>query len=144
MMVQGIAMSTFFVSMISIQFADLSPEQTPAASGLANFARITAGGFAASLTSVLWDRREVMHQTAIADALPGHVSGWDRAIALMQSAGLTSRQGLGALARQVENQSYTQAALDLFWLFGLLSMLMIPLIWLTRRAVSGSAPAAAD
>jgi DHA2 family multidrug resistance protein len=145
MLVQGVAMSTFFVSMITIQLKDVPAPQIPSASGLSNFARITAGGFAASVGSVLWDRREALHQTAIADAQPGVANSWDHAISQLQATGLSAQQGLGALARQVVDQAYTLAALDLFWLFGMLSMLMIPLIWLTRRSMSGDgAVVAAD
>ncbi len=70
MLVQGVAMSTFFVSMITILLRDVPPAQTPSASGLSNFVRITAGGFAASLTTAFWDRREALQQTHLADAQP--------------------------------------------------------------------------
>ncbi len=63
MIVQGIAMSVFFVSMLTILLNGIPPQKIPAASGLSNFARITAGGFAASLTTVIWDRREAVHQS---------------------------------------------------------------------------------
>jgi hypothetical protein len=37
------------------------------------------------------------------------------------------------------------AALDLFWLFGLLSLVMVPLVWLASRSTSsGGAAVAAD
>ena len=117
---------------------------SPAASGLSNFARITAGGFAASLTTAFWDRREALHQSALADAQPGHSSDWNQALATLQTLGASSQQALGRLVGQTVDQAYTQSALDLFWLFGVLSMLMIPLIWLAHRSVSGGAPVAAD
>ena len=41
-------------------------------------------------------------------------------------------------------QAYTVAALDIFWLFGALSVIMAPLIWLTRRSLAGGAPVSAD
>jgi MFS transporter, DHA2 family, multidrug resistance protein len=44
----------------------------------------------------------------------------------------------------VVNQAFTQAALDLFWLFGVLSLIMVPLIWITRRSISGGGAVAAD
>src|SRR4029079_12177685 len=62
MLVQGVAMSTFFIAMITLVLNGIPPQQVPAASGLSNFARITAGGFAASLTTTLWDRIEAVHQ----------------------------------------------------------------------------------
>jgi DHA2 family multidrug resistance protein len=144
LLVQGVAMSTFFVSMLTIQLKDVPAAQTPAASGLSNFARITAGGFAASLTTAFWDRREALHQSALADAQPGHSSDWNQALATLQTLGASSQQALGRLVGQTVDQAYTQSALDLFWLFGVLSMLMIPLIWLAHRSVSGGAPVAAD
>jgi hypothetical protein len=43
-------MSTFFVAMITILLDGMPPQRIPLASGLSNFARITAGGFAASIS----------------------------------------------------------------------------------------------
>ena len=83
MLVQGVAMSTFFVSMITIYLNGVPAQQMPPASGLSNFARITAGGFAASLTTTFWDRREAVHQTRLAEIVgstdpaldEGHAAG---------------------------------------------------------------------
>jgi DHA2 family multidrug resistance protein len=144
MLVQGIAMSTFFVSMITIQLKDVPLARTPSASGLSNFVRITAGGFAASLTTAFWDRRERLHQVRLADVQTQRLDEWGQALSGLRHAGLSAQQALGALAQQVENQASTVAALDLFWLFGVLSMIMIPLIWLTQRSVAGGATVAAD
>jgi DHA2 family multidrug resistance protein len=144
MLVQGVAMSTFFVSMITIQLADVPPEKIPAASGLSNFARITAGGFAASLITAFWDRREAVHQTQIADIQPNRLPEWTAAFAGLEHLGLSAQQSLAALIQQVVNQAYTIAALDLFWISGWLAILMIPLIWLARRSVSQGATVAAD
>ena len=130
MLVQGVAMSTFFVSMITIQLKDVPPQQTPSASGLSNFARITFGGFAASLTTAFWSRRESLHQTQLAGLQPTRTPEW--------------QQALAALNQQLVNQAYDIAALDIFWLFGVLSMVMVPLIWITRRSISGGGAVAAD
>jgi DHA2 family multidrug resistance protein len=144
MMVQGLAMSTFFVSMITIQLSDVTPDKIPAASGLSNFARITAGGFAASLITAFWDRREAVHQTHLADVQPSRTIEWTQALSTLHHLGLSVEQSLAFLTGQVVNQAYTIAALDLFWISGWLSLLMIPLIWLTRRANSQGAVVAAD
>jgi MFS transporter, DHA2 family, multidrug resistance protein len=144
MLVQGVAMSTFFVSMITIQLRDVPAQQTPSASGLSNFARITFGGFAASLTTAFWDRRERLHQNHLADAQTTRLNEWSQALSTLHRAGLDAQQSIGALANQVVNQAFTQAALDLFWLFGVLSLIMVPLIWITRRSISGGGAVAAD
>src|SRR6202789_2536926 len=67
LLVQGIAMATFFLAMITILLDGVPPHKIPQASGLSNFARITAGGFAASVVTTLWDRREALHQSRLAD-----------------------------------------------------------------------------
>jgi DHA2 family multidrug resistance protein len=143
MLVQGVAMSTFFVSMITIMLRDVPTAQTPSASGLSNFARITAGGFAASLTTALWDRREALHQTQLADAQTEHLDAWRGALAALHTQDLSAQQSLGALAQQVINQAYTLSAVEIFWLYGVLSAVMIPLIWLARRSLAGGAAVAA-
>jgi DHA2 family multidrug resistance protein len=144
MLVQGVAMSTFFVSMITIQLKDVPAQQTPQASGLSNFARITAGGFAASLTTAFWARRESLHQSHLADLQASRIPEWHQALSGLQHAGASAKQALGALNQQVVNQAYTVAALDIFWLFGVLSVIMAPLIWLTRRSLAGGPPVSAD
>jgi DHA2 family multidrug resistance protein len=144
MLVQGVAMSTFFVSMITIQLKDVPQQQTPSASGLSNFARITFGGFAASLTTAFWDRRETLHQSHLADLQAQRIPEWQQALSSLRHAGAGAQQAVGALSQQVVNQAYTVAALDIFWLFGVLSIVMVPLIWFTRRSLSGGGPVAAD
>ena len=67
LLVQGIAMATFFLAMITILLDGVPPQRIPLASGLSNFARITGGGFAASIVTTLWDRREALHQSRLAD-----------------------------------------------------------------------------
>ena len=67
LLVQGIAMATFFLAMITILLDGVPPQRIPSASGVSNFARITAGGFAASVVTTLWDRREALHQSRLAD-----------------------------------------------------------------------------
>ena len=46
--IQGFGMAFFFVPLMTLIMAGLPPERIPAASGLTNFARITAGAFGTS------------------------------------------------------------------------------------------------
>jgi len=130
--------------MLTIQLKDVPPQQTPAASGLSNFARITAGGFAASLTTAFWDHRASVHQSALADGQASHSAAFTQALTTLQGAGGSAKQSLASLVGQVVNQAYDIAAVDIFWLFGVLAVIMVPLIWMARRSLSGGAPVAAD
>jgi DHA2 family multidrug resistance protein len=143
--VQGIAMSTFFVSMLTISLDGIPPERIPSASGISNFTRITAGGFAASITTTLWDRREALHQSRLADTSSAYNPAMQQAMDRLHGFGLTDLQAYTILARNLAREAYTMAADDLFWLSGWLSIAMIGVVWLARRSVSGGgAPVAAD
>jgi DHA2 family multidrug resistance protein len=144
LVVQGIAMSVFFVSMLSILLQGITPEKMPAASSLSNFARITASSFAASLTTVVWDRRETLHQARLSDGLTAGNPMVNQALAEFQARGLNHFEALTALTRSLVSQGYMLGSLDFFWISGWMCLLIVPLVWLTRRAVGGAGHAAAD
>jgi DHA2 family multidrug resistance protein len=142
--VQGIAMSTFFVAMLTISLDGIPPERIPSASGISNFTRITAGGFAASITTTMWDRREALHQSRLADGSSAYSPAMQQALDHLHHLGFGDGQAYAVLARSLVGQAYTMASDDLFWLSGWLSIAMIAVVWLARRSISGGAPPAAD
>jgi DHA2 family multidrug resistance protein len=145
MMVQGIAMSTFFISMVTLSLNGIPQAQTPSASGLSNFTRITAGSFAASLATTIWDRSESLHQTRLSEGMASSNPAFALTLQKLQAAGMSGQQALGSITNQVVNQAYTVAALDFFRVSAWLVLAMIPLVWLTRKAIAnGGTHAAAD
>ncbi|HEY4125897.1 MAG TPA: DHA2 family efflux MFS transporter permease subunit [Rhizomicrobium sp.] len=145
MLVQGIAMSTFFVALITISLDGVEPQRIPSASGISNFSRITAGGFAASITTTLWDRREALHQSRLAESSSLYDPAMQQAVQHLHSFGFTDPQSYLTLARNLGSQAYLLASLDLFWVSAWLSIAMIGVVWLARRSISGGgAHAAAD
>ncbi len=146
MFVMGVGMSGFFISMVTICLNGVPPHQTPQATGLTNFARITAGSFAASLITTMWERSATMHQTRIAESTGGLTDPvWAAALQRLQDQGATAAQAAAALMQQVIHQAFFLATLDLFRLSGWITILLIPVVWLTRRAKGGGgAHAAAD
>ena len=144
-LVQGFAMGLFFVAMLAVIFDGLPPEKIPAASGLSNFLRITASSFATSLTTTFWDRRETLHQTRLADAVNVYAPAYQQSLTQMHQFGLTDQGAAGAMTQGLVAQSYLLSSLDLFYLSGWLSVLLIPLCFLVRRpSVNGAVVAAAD
>jgi DHA2 family multidrug resistance protein len=145
MLVQGVAMSTFVIAMITLVLNGVPANQVPAASGLSNFARITAGGFAASLTTTLWDRIEAVHQTRLAEVMGAHDPAFSLTLQKLQGAGMTAQQALGAVTQQAVNQAYLLASLDIFRISAWLMVVLVPVVWLTRKAMAnGATHAAAD
>jgi DHA2 family multidrug resistance protein len=142
--VQGVAMSVFFVSMLTILLQGVQPQRIPAASGLSNFARITAGGFAASLTTVIWDRREALHQSRLADSSSINNPLMAQALSNLHAGGLSFAQSLAVMTRNLVGQAYLLSSIDFFWISGWVCLAVLPLVWLTRRSIGGGGPAAAD
>jgi len=144
-LVMGFGMSGFFISMVTLALNGVPPQQVPQATGLSNFARITAGSFAASLTTTVWDRSEAQHQTRLAETVgtPGDPL-WQAAQNGLQQHGASQGQSFAAMFQQVLHQAYFLATVDLFRLSALITVALIPLIWLTSAARSRGGPAAAD
>jgi DHA2 family multidrug resistance protein len=144
-LVQGFAMGLFFVTMLAIIFDGLPPHKIPAASGLSNFLRITAGSFATSLTTTFWDRREALHQTRLADTISVYAPAYQHSLAQLHQLGLNDQTAAGAMTRSLVGQSYLLSSLDLFYLSAWLCVALIPLCFLVRRpATGGPTPVAAD
>src|SRR6201996_8085241 len=114
LLVQGVAMATFFLAMITILLDGVPPPRIPLASGLSNFARITAGGFAASIVTTMWDRREALHQSRLADTATLFNPVLTKAVAGLHALGLPEASARAAVARNVTSQSYLLAANDIF------------------------------
>jgi DHA2 family multidrug resistance protein len=139
-LVQGFAMGLFFVAMLAVIFDGLPPHKIPAASGLSNFLRITAGSFATSLTTTFWDRREALHQTHLADTISVYAPAYQQSLAQLHQLGLNDQSAAGAMTVSLVGQSYLLSSLDLFYLSGWLCVALIPLCFLVRRPAAGGAP----
>ncbi|WP_419825064.1 DHA2 family efflux MFS transporter permease subunit [Sphingomonas sp.] len=144
LLIQGVAMATFFVPLIGIAFDGLSADKLPAASGISNFARITAGSFGASIITSLWDRREATHQTRLTEVGTVWSPAYRAAIERMGEVGMTPLQAAGSIARQITDQAYLLSATELFWLSGWMTLAMIAVVWMTRRAAPSNHAVAAD
>lgn len=145
LLVQGIAMATFFLAMITILLDGVSPPRIPMASGLSNFTRITAGGFAASMVTTLWDRREAFHQARMADLTTSFNPVLTQALAGLHRLGFPDLGAKASIIRVMTSQAYLLGANDIFWASGWSCFILIGMVWLCRKAKSGGgAPVAAD
>ncbi|MCP5411199.1 MAG: DHA2 family efflux MFS transporter permease subunit [Alphaproteobacteria bacterium] len=140
LLVQGIAMATFFLAMITILLDGVPPEKIPLASGLSNFSRITAGGFAASIVTTLWDRREALHQSRLVDHTTQFTPQFQQALHHLTALGMPDLTAKAAVMHTVITQAYLLATNDIFWVSGWICFVLIGLVWLCRRAISGGGP----
>lgn len=141
--VQGIAMAFFFIPLVTITLSCIAPERIAAASGMANFMRITAGSFGTSIATTLWEDRAALHHAQLAEGIHQGSQGAGSALAGLAGAGLSPGQALAQVNRLVDQQAFMLSASELFYLSALLFLALIPLVWLTRprRAVASGSDA---
>ena len=117
----------------------------PAASGLTNFVRITAGAIGTSVFTTLWESRATLHHAQLAESINLGSQATQSALAGFAAAGMTQEQALTQINRLIDQQAAMLAASDLFYMSTLLFIALIPLVWLTRpqAQTAGGAEAAA-
>ncbi|HET8747261.1 MAG TPA: DHA2 family efflux MFS transporter permease subunit [Ramlibacter sp.] len=142
--IQGVAMAFFFIPLITITLSGLAPDRIPAASGLTNFVRITAGAVGTSISTTLWEDRAALHHANLVEHVGPGSNVAQAALNGLTSAGLSPEQALAQVNRLVDQQAFMMAANDIFWGSAVLFLVMIPLVWLTHpQRAPGGADAAA-
>ncbi len=131
---QGAANVMFFLPLTALALSGLPKERIPAATGLNNFMRFTFGAFGASAGITLWDDRTSLHRAQLVE----HVTPYDpqaaAALDALQAAGLTPDQALGQLERVIDAQARMMGTNDIFWLSGVLFIVLAAMVWIARRA----------
>ncbi len=136
--IQGIAMAFFFIPLVTITLSGLTPDRIPAASGLSNFLRITAGAMGTSITTTLWENRAALHHSQLAESVNQGNAAAASAMSGLSGSGLSSDQVLGQINRLVDQQSFMLATNDIFYASAILFLLLIPLVWLARPQKGGA------
>jgi DHA2 family multidrug resistance protein len=137
LLVQGVALATFFISMTTLTLNGLDGRTVPQASSLATFARITSGSFAVSLTTTVWERFGNLHQTRMAEVMGATDPTFSHAVTALRDAGLSAQQAVAAIAQQVSDQAAFLGVIDFFRASGWCLVALIPLIWLTKKSKGG-------
>ncbi|HTH79698.1 MAG TPA: MFS transporter, partial [Ramlibacter sp.] len=141
--IQGIAMAFFFVPLTTITLSGLPPDKIPAASGLTNFARITAGAFGTSIATTMWENRASLHHAHLAEAVNNGSVATQSAIKGLGASGFSPDQVLGMINNMVNQQAFTMAADDIFYISAAMFILLIPLVWLSHPQKGGAGKEAA-
>ncbi|MCZ2495960.1 DHA2 family efflux MFS transporter permease subunit [Xylophilus sp. Kf1] len=144
--IQGVAMALFFIPLMTITLTGISPDRIPAASGLTNFVRITAGAFGTSIATTVWENRAILHHAQLVDSISMGNNAATGILSGLASSGLTSEQALAQMNRLVDQQAFMLAANDVFYASAIMFMLLIPLVWLAhapQKGAGGGADAAA-
>ena len=141
-LLQGAAVSCFFIPLVTLSLSGVPQQDIAAASGLNNFLRITAGGFATSIATTLWESRAAMHHAHIVERLTPSDPATLGALDTLTRLGVPPENQLAVLNRLVNQQAFTLSALDLFYGSALLLVALIPMLWIARPSRRGGAAGA--
>lgn len=141
--IQGVAMAFFFIPLVTITLSGLSPDRIAAASGLSNFARITAGAMGTSIATTVWESRATLHHAQLVESVNQGNAAANSAISGLGASGLSADQVLGQINHLVDQQAFMLAANDVFYASAVLFLLLIPFVWLSKPTRGPNAPDAA-
>jgi len=131
-LLQGVSMAFFFIPLVSMTLSGMDHHQIPAASGLSNFARITAGAFGTSIATTIWDNRASLHHAELIE----HISPFDpesnAVYNQLQQSGMSPEQAAAQINRLIDQQAFMRSADDIFYISAIICLGLIAIIWLAR------------
>jgi len=145
----AVGLPFMFVTVSSLAYVGLRPEQNNQASGLVNVARNLGGTVGISLVQTLLAQREQWHQARLTETLNGLNPLYARALAnlthTLQAQGLSAASAASAapavIYQQVQKQAAMLSFVDAFHALMVVIMVLNPTILLMRSRPPG-APAA--
>jgi MFS transporter, DHA2 family, multidrug resistance protein len=145
MLLQGVGVAFFFVSVVTISLDGVTPQRMPAATSIANFMRITAAAFSTSISTTIWDNRASLHQSRLAEASSVFDPKLQQALGGLHDVGLSDQQSIAVITRAVIQQAYTLSSIEYFYAAAWIALLLAGCVWFTRRPrVASGMPIAAD
>ena len=147
---QGLGYAFFFVPISVIAYSQLRPDQNNRASSLTNLFRNWGGSFGIAMVTTVSERRQDLHQTRTGDTLAassGTLQQSVRATAdYLTAHGYAQADSLRAAYAHyydlLGQQTRLLGFMDCFRIIGLLTIAMVPAVFLIRTfKVGGKAPA---
>jgi DHA2 family multidrug resistance protein len=148
--VQTFALGFFFVPIQSAAYLFLPKQQINNATGMVSMLRNEGASLGVAVLTTLLARRAQFHQTRLGEHLTSMSHATQAALAqamkLAQAAGADPgtayHQALGLLYGMLGRQSMFMAYLDALMAFSLMTLAVVPLVFLMRRSVATDSSAA--
>jgi DHA2 family multidrug resistance protein len=145
----AVGLPFMFVTVSSLAYVGLRPEQNNQASGLINVARNLGGTFGISLVQTLLAQREQWHQARLAETLNGFNPLYTQALANVartlqaqgESAAQASVAAPGVIYQSLQKQAAMLSFVDAFHVLLIVIMVLTPTIFLLRSRPAGAPPA---
>lgn len=141
--IQGIAMAGFFIPLVTITLSGIEPSRIPAASGLSNFTRITAGAMGTSIATTVWEDRAAMHHAQLAEAINNGSPVAVETLRQLEAGGMSHQQALGVVNNLMTQQAFMLSTQEVFYGSAVLFLGLVAVVWLAGRPKGGASADAA-
>ncbi|MFK3889099.1 MDR family MFS transporter [Sphingomonas sp. NPDC079357] len=136
----GQILAMLFLSQAAIR--SVPPAEAGDASGLFSAMRNLGGSFALAGIAILQDQRSWFHARRIEESLNANsVRVQDYMTATANSLG-GQQTAIRALGQQIQGQALVMTYNDIFWIMGMGTLVVLPLVFFLRPLPKGAAPAA--
>ena len=141
--VQGVAMAFFFIPLVSLTLSGLPQSKIPSASGLSNFARITAGAFGTSIVTTVWENRAAMHHAHLTEKINLASLATSHSIHGLERLGIGREQALAVINRSIDQQAYMMSANDIFYASAIIFLFLLGVVWMAHPVKTSAKSVAA-
>lgn len=136
---QGIGIAMFFLPLNQILMSNIKPYELASASGLSNFLRTIAGSISTAVSIWLWNDREDFHHAVLTEHIRPDSPGWNQTQQTLNSLGVPDTQSLAYVERVITQQASTLAVNDVYVMFAVIFVLLIPIVWFAKPPFHSSA-----
>jgi MFS transporter, DHA2 family, multidrug resistance protein len=144
---QAVGMAFLFVPINTVAYQGIPPNRNNAVSGIINLSRNMGGDIGIALVTTMLARRSQFHQARLSEGLGAGNPALQARLAQLgtalqhagSSAADATRRAYAALGRQLAQQAQTLAYVDVLFVLACFTVLMVPLVFLIRRAQPGAA-----
>jgi DHA2 family multidrug resistance protein len=147
--IQMAGLAFLFVPIQTVSYSGVEPQKFNQVSGIMNLARNMGGDIGIAFVTTLITRRAQLHQMNLSahttDYDPAFTDKVDAMTRVFEQAGAATvdaaRQATAAVYRQLLAQATQLAYLDALLALGVMTALMIPIVWIAKRPAAMGAPA---
>jgi len=139
----GLAIPCFFIPLNQVILSGLKPNEIASASGLSNFFRTIAASISTAVTVTMWQHRGDFHHATLAEHLNNTNAATQQFVQGIGGAGAMGDAPWAVIDGIVNREALTLAVNDVFLLYAVLFVVMIPIVWLARPPFGNVGPGAA-
>ena len=149
-MLQSAGMAFLFIPINVAAFSFLARDKTNMGTGIINLARNIGASIGVATVTTMLERRAQIHNVQLNSHIVAGSPAYENMIAGSKAHFLAvgadpvqaAQQAHGLLYWMVQRQAAMMAFVDNFWLLGLIFLLMIPLLFLMKKALPPKGPLA--